>query len=80
MQPNMLHERNINNENYLSGTIFSDVAFSYITNQKQKFRLVPRYLNTPAGNPFFQTPAFEIVTDSTTLPTFCLTFFNVYRC
>jgi hypothetical protein len=35
MKPIILHEKNINLENYLSGTIFSDVAFSYITNQKK---------------------------------------------
>jgi hypothetical protein len=57
----ILHEKNIHIRNYLSGTIFSDVAFSYITNQKQKIYLVPRHLHTPASNSFFPTPTFEIV-------------------
>jgi hypothetical protein len=39
MQPIIQHEKNISIENYLSGKYFSDVAFPYITNQKQKFIL-----------------------------------------
>jgi hypothetical protein len=57
MKPTIVHEKNINIENYLSGTIFSDGAFSYITNQKKNY-LVPRHQLVTL---FFQTLASEIV-------------------